>query len=79
LCGRNAVQVSPTHPGQLVLGELAARFEGAGDVQVNDYLLRLAPFDSPFELTVFRDGRAIIKGTDDVAIARGVYSRYIGS
>lgn len=79
LCGRNAVQVSPTQRGQLALDELAARLESSGDVQVNDYLLRLAPHGSPFELTVFRDGRAIIKGTSDLAVARGVYSRYIGS
>jgi molybdopterin-synthase adenylyltransferase len=79
LCGRNAVQVSPTARGPLALDELAARLKGAGDVQLNDYLLRLSPHDSPFELTVFRDGRAIIKGTDDLGIARGVYARYVGS
>jgi molybdopterin-synthase adenylyltransferase len=79
LCGRNAVQVSPTQHGTLALDELATRLATAGDVQVNEYLLRLSPHGSPFELTVFRDGRAIIKGTDDLAIARGVYSRYIGS
>jgi molybdopterin-synthase adenylyltransferase len=79
LCGRNAVQVSPTTRGQLALDELATRLRSAGDVQVNEYLLRLSPHGSPFELTVFRDGRAIIKGTDDLGVARGVYSRYIGS
>ncbi|HEV3299241.1 MAG TPA: thiazole biosynthesis adenylyltransferase ThiF, partial [Planctomycetaceae bacterium] len=79
LCGRNAVQVSPTERGQLALDELAVRLESSGDVQFNDYLLRLSPHGSAFELTVFRDGRAIIKGTDDLGIARGVYSRYIGS
>ncbi|HET6327412.1 MAG TPA: ThiF family adenylyltransferase [Planctomycetaceae bacterium] len=79
LCGRNAVQVSPTERGELVLEDLAARLTSAGEVQFNDYLLRLSPHGSPFELTVFRDGRAIIKGTDDLGIARGVYSRYVGS
>jgi molybdopterin-synthase adenylyltransferase len=79
LCGRNAVQVSPTERGQLALADLASRLEGTGEVQFNDYLLRLAPHGSPFELTVFRDGRAIVKGTDDLSVARGVYSRYIGS
>jgi molybdopterin-synthase adenylyltransferase len=79
LCGRNAVQVSPTDRGHLALDELATRLQGAGEVQFNDYLLRLSPVGSPFELTVFRDGRAIIKGTEDLAVARGVYSRYIGS
>jgi molybdopterin/thiamine biosynthesis adenylyltransferase len=79
LCGRNAVQVSPTERGGVVLEELAARLKSSGDVKLNEYLLRVSPHESPYELTVFRDGRAIIKGTDDLAIARGVYSRYIGS
>jgi molybdopterin-synthase adenylyltransferase len=79
LCGRNAVQVSPTERGPIALDELAARLQGSGDVKMNEYLLRLSPHGSPYELTVFRDGRAIIKGTDDLAVARSVYSRYIGS
>jgi hypothetical protein len=79
LCGRNAVQVSPTERGGVVLEELAARLKSSGDVKLNEYLLRVSPHESPYELTVFRDGRAIIKGTDDLAIARSVYSRYIGS
>jgi molybdopterin/thiamine biosynthesis adenylyltransferase len=79
LCGRNAVQVSPTERGQLALDELAARLESSGEVQRNAYLLRFSAAGSPFEVTVFRDGRAIIKGTDDLAVARSVYSRYIGS
>jgi molybdopterin-synthase adenylyltransferase len=79
LCGRNAVQVSPAERGQIVLHELAARLRGSGAIQQNDYLLRFSPRDSPFELTVFRDGRAIIKGTEDLALARSVYSRFIGS
>jgi adenylyltransferase/sulfurtransferase len=29
-------------------------------------------------LTIFPDGRAIISGTDDPAVARSVYARYIG-
>jgi adenylyltransferase/sulfurtransferase len=79
LCGRNAVQVSPTERAQVALDELAARLRGSGEVQANDYLLRFSPRDSPFEVTVFRDGRAIIKGTEDLALARSVYSRFIGS
>jgi molybdopterin/thiamine biosynthesis adenylyltransferase len=79
LCGRNAVQVSPTERGPIALDELAARLQGSGEVKMNEYLLRLSPHGSPYELTVFRDGRAIIKGTEDLAVARSVYSRYIGS
>jgi adenylyltransferase/sulfurtransferase len=78
LCGRNAVQVSPTHRGSLAFEELAERLKDAGDVNFNAYLLRLVPFNTNYELTVFRDGRAIIKGTEDLGVARAVYSRYIG-
>ena len=32
----------------------------------------------PYELTVFPDGRAIVKGTSDTGIARSLYARYVG-
>ena len=79
LCGRNAVQVSPQQKGELRLDELADKLRDSGTVTQNPYLLRLNLTDPDYEVTVFRDGRAIIKGTDDVGIARAVYSRYIGS
>jgi adenylyltransferase/sulfurtransferase len=78
LCGRNAVQVSPPKRGAVIFEELAARLKESGEVQVNAYLLRFTPLSTPYELTLFRDGRAIIKGTSDLAVARAVYSRYIG-
>jgi adenylyltransferase/sulfurtransferase len=78
LCGRNAVQVSPPHRGSLAFEELADKLKETGDVRFNAYLLRLLPYNTSYELTVFRDGRAIIKGTEDLGVARAVYSRYIG-
>lgn len=75
LCGRNAVQL--THAGTSVsLQELARRLQGVGQVTCNPYLLRLRV--EPYELTVFPDGRVIVGGTDDVAVAKTVYARYIG-
>lgn len=78
LCGRNAVQISPQQRGSVAFEELAEKLKEAGSVEFNPYLLRLAPFNTSYELTLFRDGRAIIKGTEDLAVARAVYSRYIG-
>jgi molybdopterin-synthase adenylyltransferase len=78
LCGRNAVQVAPPRRGSVAFDELALKLKEAGDVQFNAYLLRLAPYNTNYEVTLFRDGRAIIKGTEDLAVARAVYSRYIG-
>ena len=76
LCGRNAVQLS--HPGASVsLEHLARQLEGVGEVRRNPFLLRLKV--DQYELTVFPDGRAIVGGTHDVATARTLYAKYIGS
>ncbi|HZC05858.1 MAG TPA: ThiF family adenylyltransferase [Ktedonobacterales bacterium] len=78
LCGRNAVQVRPPNrSGTIDLAELARRLAPLGEVATNDYLLR-ARLDG-YEVTVFPDARAIIKGTDEPSVARTVYARYIGS
>lgn len=79
LCGRNAVQVAPAEKMQLSLKELAQRLESAGVVTSNPFLVRVAMADSALEMTVFPDGRAIVKGTEDSAVARAAYSRYVGS
>lgn len=77
LCGRDAVQVSPRGSTQVDLPALAERLRAAGEVHVNPYLLRLRAGD--YELTVFQDARAIIRGTDDVPTARSLYAKYIGN
>jgi adenylyltransferase/sulfurtransferase len=77
LCGREAVQISPRRPAQVDLHALAARLRSAGEVQINPYLLRLRAGD--YELTVFQDARAIIRGTDDVPTARSLYAKYVGN
>lgn len=77
LCGRNAVQVNPGRGHTLKLDELAERLRGVGQVSVNEYLVR-ANIDN-FEITIFPDARAIIKGTDDATVARSVYAKYVGA
>lgn len=84
LCGRNAVQVSPPDKLNLSLKELAARLKLSGEVTANAFLVRVAlppaGVELPsLEMTVFPDGRAIIRGTEDPSVARTVYSRYIGT
>lgn len=77
LCGRNAVQVSVSGAGGLNLTQLEQRLLPlASRMSRNDYLLR-AQIDG-HEFTVFADGRAIIKGTDDEDVAIGLYAKYIG-
>jgi adenylyltransferase/sulfurtransferase len=76
LCGRNAVQIHERRR-PVNLQELAQRLAAIAPVRANEFALR-ATLD-PYELTVFPDGRAIIKGTTDPGIARSLYARYIGA
>ncbi len=76
LCGRNAVQIHERRR-PLDLPALAARLGGLGEIRANEFALRL--LDGEFEVTFFADGRAIIKGTTDIGVARSVYSRYVGN
>ena len=76
LCGRNAVQIHE-RSRPVDLPALAERLGALAPVRANEFALRVA-LDA-YELTVFPDGRAIIKGTTDVGIARSVYARYIGA
>ena len=77
LCGRDAVQISQRNSRQLNLALLKSRLERFGEVRANHYLLKFS-LDG-YELTVFPDGRAIIKGTHDPVVARALYAKYIGS
>lgn len=79
LCGRNAVQISPPEKRQLSFADLAPKLKGAGEVSYNQFLLRLTLAGGEQQITLFPDGRAIVKGTDDVSVARGLYSKYIGA
>lgn len=76
LCGRNSVQI---HERQRPIDfhEMDRRLRPHGTVRHNDYVLKF--WREPYEMTLFPDGRAIIKGTTDTAIARSLYARYVGS
>ncbi|HUJ29733.1 MAG TPA: ThiF family adenylyltransferase [Candidatus Acidoferrum sp.] len=78
MCGRDSVQIHE-RSRKLDLAELSRRLVAAspGDVRNNEFLLRFRV--PPYEMTVFADGRAIVKGTRDPAIARSLYARYIGA
>jgi adenylyltransferase/sulfurtransferase len=75
MCGRNAVQIHELRR-PINLADLAARLEGLGAVRSNEFALRF--MNGEHELTVFPDGRAIIKGTTDTGVARSIYAKYIG-
>jgi len=76
LCGRNSVQI---HEQQrpVDFAEMTTRLRPHGTVRHNEFVLKF--WHEPYEMTLFPDGRAIIKGTTDTAIARSLYARYVGS
>jgi adenylyltransferase/sulfurtransferase len=77
MCGRDSVQIHE-RARRLDLAVLKSRLSPTvADVRHNEFLLRFRI--PPYEMTVFADGRAILKGTKDPAIARSLYARYIGS
>ena len=76
LCGRNAVQIRQGHDS-VDFAELANRLQAHGKVKHNSFVLKF--WRDPYELTLFPDGRAIINGTSDAAVARSLYAKFIGS
>jgi molybdopterin/thiamine biosynthesis adenylyltransferase len=77
MCGRDSVQIHE-HGRTLDLGKLSGRLaSAASEIRHNDFLLQFRL--PPYQLTVFADGRAIVKGTQDPSVARSLYARYIGA
>ena len=76
LCGRAAVQITPRPAQSLDLIRLAERLGDEGVIGANEHLIRLDV--EGVQLTVFADGRTIVKGTDDAARARALFARYVG-
>jgi adenylyltransferase/sulfurtransferase len=76
LCGRDAIQITPAAPMEIPLEELEVRLKPLGEVKFTPYMLTFR--SGTDELSIFRDGRVIIKGTKDEAAARSLYARYIG-
>ena len=77
LCGQNAVQVINPQVREVSLEELAAHLRPIGKVGYNEFMLRFGVDNH--EIYVFPDGRIIVKNTNDEALARGLYAKYIGA
>ncbi len=76
MCGRNSVQIHEcARPIDFV--EMQQRLEAHGVVRHNEFVLKF--WRDPYEMTLFPDGRAIIKGTTDTGVARSLYARFVGS
>lgn len=77
LCGRDAIQIRPARKHNLDLAQVAERLTPLGRVTQNEYLVQFTLDD--FDVTIFPDARAIIKGTADAGVARSVYAKYVGT
>jgi molybdopterin-synthase adenylyltransferase len=76
LCGRNSVQIHERER-PVDLAEMSERLKPHGAVRHNSFVLKF--WHEPYEMTLFPDGRAIIKGTSNTAVARSLYARYVGT
>lgn len=90
ICTRNnggAVQITPSAsaPSTLDLHALGRRLAAQGEFTTTDRLvrgvLRHEGTDTafPIELTVFPDGRTIVRGTAEPGVARAIHARYVGA
>ena len=77
LCGRNSVQLSFAEREAIDLESLAERLKPLGKVEHNPFLVRFHVED--YSITAFADGRAIVSGTDEVAVAKKLYAQYLGN
>ncbi|HLQ50395.1 MAG TPA: ThiF family adenylyltransferase [Terriglobales bacterium] len=75
LCGRNSVQIHEQHR-PVDFTEMSRKLTPHGTVKHNEFVLKF--WREPYEMTLFPDGRAIIKGTTDTGIARSLYARFVG-
>lgn len=76
ICGSESIQVNPPTKTSLDLEKILESLKNYGTVFFNEYLVRL--LYQNYEITIFKDGRAIIKGTSDPSIAKSLYSKFVG-
>jgi adenylyltransferase/sulfurtransferase len=75
MCGRNSVQIHE-RARPIDFAEMQQRLEAHGIVRHNEFVLKF--WHEPYEMTLFPDGRAIVKGTTDTGVARSLYARFVG-
>jgi adenylyltransferase/sulfurtransferase len=77
LCGRNSVQLSFPDREPISLHALAERLRPLGEVKANEFLVKFWYQD--YVLTIFADARAIVNGTEDLSVAKKIYTQFVGS
>lgn len=78
LCGRNAIQISPKTERDINMTDMKEKLMKVGPVEINPYLLK-CKIDCTVTLVIFKNGRVVIQGTDDITKAKSLYAKYIGT
>ncbi len=76
ICGSNSIQINPPFAKTIDIEKSVENLKKYGTVVFNEYLVKL--FYENYEITIFKDGRAIIKGTSEPSIAKSLYSKFVG-
>ena len=76
LCGSETISIDPAHKGQIDLAGVESRLRKLGAVKSLGSILVFEADGARF--TLFSDGRALIRGTDDPERARSLYAKYVG-
>ena len=76
LCGRRSIQVAPPARERPDFDALEARLARVGRVRRSPQLLNADLED--VSLTIFSDGRCVVRGTEDPVRARRLYDRFVG-
>ncbi len=77
ICGTNTVQITPIEKGSLNFTDIKPKLEQLGEVDQTSHTLKFKTSD--YIITIFRDGRALIKGTQDEKLGKSLYAKYIGT
>jgi molybdopterin-synthase adenylyltransferase len=78
LCGRNTIQINFRKKRKPDLNHLAVHLQKSGKVLANPFLLRFSP-DEQTTIVIFKDGRVLVHGTNDISKAKSLYSKYMGN
>jgi adenylyltransferase/sulfurtransferase len=78
LCGRDTVQIYFREKKERDLHKLGEHLKQNGKVIANQFLLRFSPNDET-SIVLFKDGRVLVHGTNEIVKAKSLYSKYIGN
>ena len=77
LCGdAGTIQLIPPQETEIDYKQIKDRLDGSVEISENQYMLRLSLSDC--DITLFKDGRSIIRGVSDPLSAQNLYATYIG-